>query len=114
MSDVPSPLRFLNGPERRLLGWLVCRLFDTDNPRFVRALERSGVQATARMACVNALRLYAIGFLVLGLLSQLVGLLPVSYLFYALAGACMAWSFWCLATTVGPEREHKRMQAAGH
>ena len=27
---------------------------------------------------------------------------------YGVAAAAMAWSFWCLYTVAGPEREHKR------
>jgi hypothetical protein len=106
--DDRSPLGYLNRSEQVLLGWLVCRLFATGNPRFERALQESGPQATARMACVNALRLYAIALFVLGSVVKLVHITPVATAVYALAVACMAWSFWCLYTVVGPERAHKQ------
>ncbi|MGO9489676.1 MAG: hypothetical protein ACLQBB_11675 [Solirubrobacteraceae bacterium] len=112
MTDDQSPLRFLNGPERRLLGPLVVRLFRTANPRFQRALETSGTEATARMACVNALRLYAIVLFTLGAACKLAGVGLLAYLFYVLAAAAMAWSFWCLYTVVRPEREFRRGHAS--
>lgn len=113
VTEDPSPLRYLNTAERRLLGPLVRRLFATANPRFQRALESTGVQATARMACVNALRLYAIVLFVLGTLGRLAGVSALAYLFYGLAAACMAWSFWCLYTVVGSEREFRGQSAPG-
>ncbi len=108
MSERRDPLRYLNRAERLLLGWTVAHLFATGNPRFERALEKSGEQATTRMACVNALRLYAIGLFLAGTLAKLAAVEALAYGFYALAAAAMAWSFWCLYTVVGPEREHRR------
>jgi hypothetical protein len=108
MSDSRDPLRYLNKTERRFLGWVVQHLFATDNPRFERALEKSGEKATARMACVNALRLYAIVLFVLGTVAKLASVAVLAYGFYGLAAAAMAWSFWCLYTVVGPEREFRR------
>lgn len=108
MSERRDPLRHLNRTERRLLGWLVVHLFATENPRFERALEKSGEKATTRMACVNALRLYAIGLFVLGTISKLASVVVLAYGFYGLATVAMAWSFWCLFTVVGPEREFRR------
>jgi hypothetical protein len=113
VSDEHSPLSYLSPAERRLLGPLVGRLCATDNPRFERAVETTGAKATVRMACVNALRLYAIVLFVLGLLGRLAHVAPIAYVFFALAAACMAWSFWCLYTVVGPEREFKRLHAGG-
>ena len=113
MSDEDTPLSYLNAVERRLLGPLVRRLCATGNPRFRRAAETTGAKATVRMACVNALRIYAIVLFVLGVIGRLAGAAPVALAFFALAGACMAWSFWCLYTVVGPEREHKRLRADG-
>lgn len=113
MSELSAPLRYLNPTERRLLGWVVARLYDPHSTRLQRAIERSGERATVRMACVNALRLYAVASMLAGMALQVARLQSVSLVFYGLAGASMAWSFWCLATTVGPEREHKRMQAVG-
>jgi hypothetical protein len=110
MSERRDPLRYLNRTERRLLGWLVVHLFATENPRFERALEKSGEQATTRMACVNALRLYAIGLFVLGTLAKIASVSVLAYGFYGIAAAAMAWSFWCLYTVVGPEREHRRAE----
>ena len=112
MTDERSPLPYLNGLERRLLGPLVVRLFRTRNPRFQRALEQSGTEATARMACVNALRLYAIVLFVLGAVGSLAGVAALAYVFYVLAGACMAWSFWCLYTVVAPERDFRRSRSS--
>jgi hypothetical protein len=114
VSEDSSPLPYLNAIERRMLGPLVIRLFATGNPRFQRALENSGVAATARMACVNALRTYAIVLFVLGTVGRLVGAGVLSDVFYVLAMAAMAWSFWCLYTVVGPEREFKRRRSADH
>jgi hypothetical protein len=114
VSEDPSPLPYLNEPERKLLGPLVTRLFATGNPRFQRALETSGVEATARMACVNALRIYAVVLFVLGTAGRIAGVDAIGYLFYAVAIAAMAWSFWCLYTVVGPEREFKRRAPADH
>jgi len=108
MDDSRAPLRYLNGIERRMLGRLVLHLFATGNPRFERALEKSGEQATSRMACVNALRLYAIGLFVLGTLSKLASVSILAYGFYGLATVAMVWSFWCLFTVVGPEREFRQ------
>lgn len=105
-----SPLQHLNGPERRVLGWVVLRMFATDSPRFARALADAGPIATARMACVNALRGYAICFFLLGLVGELIRSRAVTYPLMALAGLCMVWSFWCLYTVVGPERAYKREQ----
>ena len=34
MSESRDPLRYLNEPERRLLGWMVLHLFAEGNPRF--------------------------------------------------------------------------------
>lgn len=111
VSEHLDPQAFLNAPERRLLGPLVLRLCATGNPRFQRAIETTGAEATVRMACVNALRVYAIVAFTLGAAARLAHLLPLAYACFALAGACMAWSFWCLFTVVGPEREHKRTRA---
>ena len=108
MSERRDPLRYLNRLERRVMGWLVVKLFATGNPRFERALEKSGEKATTRMACVNALRLYAVGLFVLGSLAKLMAVEPLAYGFYSLAGATMLWSFWCLFTVVGPEREYRQ------
>jgi hypothetical protein len=108
MSESREPLRYLNGIERKLLGWMVVHLWATGNPRFERALEKSGEQATSRMACVNALRLYAIGLFLAGTLARIAAVTPLAYGFYGLAAAAMAWSFWCLFTVVAPEREHRR------
>ena len=108
MSEDREPLRYLNRTEQRLLGWLVVHLFATANPRFERALEKSGEEATTRMACVNALRLYAIGLFVLGTIAKLAAVEVLAFGFYGVAGAAMLWSFWCLFTVVGPEREFRR------
>lgn len=108
MSERRDPLGYLNPIERRVMGRLVQRLFATGNPRFERALEKSGEKATARMACVNALRLYAVALFVLGSVAKLAAVEPLAYGFYGLAGAAMAWSLWCLFTVVGPEREHRQ------
>jgi len=108
MGEDRDPLRYMNRLERRLLGWLVVHLFAVGNPRFERAIERNGEQATARMSCVNALRLYAIGFFLLGTVVKVAALEGLAYGLYGLAAAAMAWSFWCLFTVVGPEREHRR------
>jgi hypothetical protein len=108
MSERRDPLRFLNRTERRLLGWMVIHMFTTENPRFERALEKSGEKATTRMACVNALRLYAIGLFVLGSIAKLASVGVLASGFYGLATVAMAWSFWCLYTVVGPEREFRR------
>jgi hypothetical protein len=107
-----DPLRYLNRAERKLLGGLVRKLWATNNPRFQRALAETGAQATARMACVNALRLYAIGLFLLGTLLKLAHAAAPATALYVLAAVCMAWSFWCLFTVVGPERAHRRGAAA--
>src|SRR3954453_902140 len=70
VADELSPLAYLNEPERRLLGPLVHRLCATGNTRFQRALEENGPEATARMACVNALRIYAIALFAVGVLAR--------------------------------------------
>jgi hypothetical protein len=108
VSEDLSPLPCLNTPERRLLGPFVLRMFATDNPRLQRALESNGLEATARMACVNVLRIYAIGLFVLGVLARVGGAGWVALGLYALAAVAMGWSCWCLYTVVGPEREFKR------
>jgi hypothetical protein len=113
MSERRDPLRYLNRFERRAMGWIVARLFATGNPRFERALEKSGEKATARMACVNGLRLYAVGLFVVGSLAKLFAVEALAYGFYGLAGGAMLWSFWCLFTVVGPEREYRRTSALG-
>jgi hypothetical protein len=112
VSEDSSPLTYLNTPERRLLGAVVVRLFATGNPRFQRALEKSGVEATARMACVNALRLYAIVLFVLGSVGRIAGIDVLADALYGLAIVAMVWSFWCLYTVVGPEREFQRRRPA--
>ncbi|HEX4435516.1 MAG TPA: hypothetical protein VH061_01855 [Solirubrobacteraceae bacterium] len=112
MSDDLSPLPYLNALERKLLGPLVTRLFATHNPRFQRALESTGVEATSRMACVNALRTYAVALFVLGTAARIAGAGAPGDVLYGLAIAAMAWSFWCLYTVVGPEREFKRRRSA--
>ena len=106
-------MSFLNAPERRVLGPLVARLCATGNPRLQRAIETTGAEATVRMACVNALRVYAIVLFALGAAGRLAHVEPLAYLFFALAAAAMAWSVWCLFTVVRPEREHKRLRASG-
>jgi hypothetical protein len=112
VSQDPSPLPYLNTAERRLLGPLVKRLYATGNPRFQRALETTGPEATARMACVNALRIYAVCLFVLGVLARAAGAGPGALVLYGLAAAAMIWSSWCLYTVVGPEREFKRERAS--
>ncbi len=112
MTEDRDPLPYLNDAERRLLGPVVVRLFRTSNPRFERALQSSGLEATARMACVNALRLYAIVLFALGVLCRLGGVTPLAYVSYALAAGAMAWSFWCLYTVVAPERDFRRRRAS--
>ena len=109
--DDREPLRHLNRAERLVLGRVVCRLWATGNPRFQRALEETGAKATARMACVNALRLYAIVLFVLGTAIKLAQAPAPATALYVLAAASMAWSFWCLYTVVGPERAFRK--AAG-
>lgn len=112
MDEESELLSHLNATERRLLGPLVGRLLRAGSPGLRRALEQSGPRATARMACVNATRLYALALFVLGCLAEL-GRLPVlAYGLLGLAAAFMAWSFWCLYTVVGPEREFKRSRGA--
>jgi hypothetical protein len=113
MGETRDPLRYLNRTERRLLGWMVVHLFATGNPRFERALEKSGEEATSRMACVNALRLYAIGLFLAGTIAKLGGVSSLAYGFYAFAAVAMIWSFWCLFTVVGPEREFRRASGLG-
>lgn len=111
MPDDGSPLQHLNGVEHRLLGWMVLRMFASDSPRFARALSDTGPVATARMACVNTLRTYAICLFVLGLVGELVRSRALTYPSMALAALCVLWSCWCLYTVVGPERAHKREHA---
>jgi len=112
VSDDRSPLPYLKAPERVLLGPVVTRLYASDTPRFERALEKSGPEATARMACVNALRIYAVCLFVLGVAARTAGVRPAALALYALAAAAMLWSSWCLYTVVGPEREFKREREA--
>jgi hypothetical protein len=107
-----DPSTYLNAPEEKLLGALVRRLCATSNPRFQRALEKTGAEATVRMACVNALRIYAIVLFMLATLSRIAAVSPLAYLLYGLSAASMAWSFWCLYTVVGPEREFKSLHAS--
>jgi hypothetical protein len=106
--DDGTPLRHLNRLERRLLGWAVLRMCASRSQRFQRALEENGPVATARMACVNTLRLYGIGLFLLGLVGELAGVRPLAYPLMGLAALCVLWSCWCLLTVVGPERAHKR------
>jgi hypothetical protein len=113
VSERQDPLGYLNSVERASFGWLACRLYATSNPRFQRALQKSGPEATARLTCVNALRLYAVVLFVLGSVCRLAGAVPLAYLLYGVAGACMAWSFWCLYTVVRPEREFRRHRSPG-
>jgi hypothetical protein len=113
VNDEQNPLPYLNEPERIALGGLVRRLYSTANPRFQKALESTGPRATARMACVNALRLYAVALFVLGSVARLARVSPAADLLYGLAGASMAWSLWCLYTVVDSEREYKRHRAPG-
>jgi hypothetical protein len=103
-----SALPYLNGPERRVLGPVAVRLQRPGNPRFERSLEQTGPEATARMACVNALRIYAVCLFVLGVAARTAGVQVLALAFYAIAAAAMAWSFWCLYTVAKAEREHKR------
>ncbi len=111
MSEELEPLSYLNPAERRLIGPLVRRLCSTANPRFDRALETTGPKATVRMACVNALRIYAIVLFVAGTLVRFVGVTPLGYPLLALAAGSMTWSFWGLYKVAGPEREFKRARA---
>ena len=113
VSDERTCLSYLNTPERRALGLVVSRLCRTSNPRFQRALEANGAEATARMACVNALRIYAIVLFALGATGRLLAVAALADACFALALVCMAWSFWCLYTVLGPEREHRRRHAGG-
>lgn len=113
MSPETSLLAYLNPLELRVLGPLVRRLLGTGSPRLQRAIETTGPKATARMACVNALRIYAIALFALGSALRLAGVTPAALALYALAAVCMAWSFWCLYTVVGPEREFRHRRAAG-
>jgi hypothetical protein len=108
VADEETPLAYLNEPERRLLGPVVTRLNRPGSPRYQRALEENGAEATARMGCVNALRIYAVVLFVLGVLARVAGAQAPALVFYGVAVAAMAWSFWCLYTVVGPERAHKR------
>ncbi len=108
MSDDLDPGRWLSAAERLLLGPLVRRLVSSANPRVQRALQETGAEATLRMACVNALRIYAIVLFAAGVLCRIAGVAAAAYPLYALAIACMAWSFWALALTVRPEREFRR------
>ena len=108
MSHERSPLPYLNATERRVLGPVVLRLYATDSPRFERAFEETGPEASARMACVNALRIYAVCLFVLGVLARVAAVPLLALALYGLAAAAMAWSFWCLYTVAGAEREFKR------
>jgi hypothetical protein len=113
VSVEPHPLPYLNTPERVVLGPLVRRLLRTGNPRFQRALETTGAEATARMACVNALRIYALLLFAAGIVVRLASATSLAVLLYGVAVAAMLWSFWCLYTVARPEREFKRRQG-GH
>jgi len=106
-------MSFLNAPERRVLGALVARLCRAGNPRLERAIETTGAEATVRMACVNALRVYAIGLFAIGTIFRIAGLGAPALLFFVVACGAMGWSFWCLFTVVRPEREHKQLRASG-
>jgi hypothetical protein len=112
VSSDKTPLQYLNGIEQRLFGWFVLRMFASKSARFERALAETGPHANARMACVNALRGYAICFFLVGLAGELLRSSLLTYPLMVLAMACMAWSFWCLYTVVGPEREYKRANEA--
>ncbi|HMG97721.1 MAG TPA: DUF3040 domain-containing protein [Gaiellales bacterium] len=111
--DDQSPLQHLNRIEQRVLGRMVQRMFASDGPRFARALKDAGPVATARMACVNTLRAYAMALFVLGLVGELVGSRALAYPFMALAALSVLWSCWCLYTAVGPERAYKREHGDG-
>ena len=113
MNEDRDTLSFLNPAERRAFGPLVQRLCNTENPRFRNAVESTGAEASVRMACVNALRIYAVALFAVGMLTKLAGVGALTYLAFALAGACMVWSFWCLYTVVGPEREFRRGHRPG-
>ncbi len=108
MRDDHSDLPYLNGPERRVLGPVVARLQRPGNPRFERSLEETGPEATARMACVNALRIYAVCLFVLGVAARTAGVRILALALYGVAAAAMAWSFWCLYEVARAEREHSR------
>lgn len=114
VSENRDPLRYLNRAERLLLGPLACRLYAAGTPRTQRALQSSGPEATARMSCVNALRIYAVALFVLASVCKLAQVAALADVLYAVAAACMAWSFWCLYTVVGPERAHRRGRTAEH
>jgi hypothetical protein len=103
----------MNGPERRVLGPVAMRLQRPGNPRFERALEETGPEATARMACVNALRIYAVFLFVLGVVARTAGVQALALALYGIAAVAMAWSFWCLFTVARAEREHKRSREDG-
>ena len=113
MSEALETMSYLNAPERTVLGALVKRLCAAGNPRVERSIEATGIEATVRMACVNALRIYAIGLFALGTIARIAGVTPLAELGFVLACAAMAWSFWCLFTVARPEREHKRLGASG-
>jgi hypothetical protein len=108
VSDGDSPMPYLSTPERRILGPVVARLARPGSSRFERSVEENGSAATARMACVNALRIYAVCLFVLGVLARTAGVRVLALALYGVAVVAMAWSFWCLYTVVGPEREHRR------
>jgi len=96
---------YLNGLEQRLLGWLVRRLLSTANPRLQQAIDEKGLAPSARMGCVNATRVYAALLFVLGLGVRVAGLAPGADVLFALAAACMVWSFWALYTVHLAERD---------
>ena len=73
VSDEHSPLPYLNEPERRAARTRRGGCSAPGNPRFQRSLEETGAEATARMACVNALRIYAVCLFVLGVLARTAG-----------------------------------------
>ena len=103
---------YLNRVEQRLLGWLVRILLSDGNARLQRARAESGDEATARIACVNALRVYAFALFVLGCCLRLVSLTVLADVFYVLATLTIGWSLWALYTAYMAEREFKRAQDA--
>jgi hypothetical protein len=105
--EYPDPLQYLNGLERRLVGWSVTRQFATNVPRTARWIRASGPHAVARVSCAQTFAIYIWLFVLPGVAFATAELPQVATVLYALAGACAVWAFVCIISAIKP-REYRR------
>jgi hypothetical protein len=106
-----SPLDYLNRVERMICGWYVARVFATNTRTTAKRLSQSGPEATALLACVQVLQLYAAGPIVLGIVGVVARDPAILYACVAVGICCAAAGIALLPSMSRAEKRYKSQSA---